>query len=117
MEFVLVRKITRRNPFSIEKLPLMARIYRYPFDKWSTPGRQALFGAPNLLLFFLYQKLIPIKPRGIFKLNIGGQEKRITFDARNTQFCALYVNCFRFGYEPHVTALLDLLIPADGVFL
>jgi hypothetical protein len=67
------------------KLPWIARVYRYPLDKWSTPGRQALFGAPNLLLFFLCQKLLPFKVKGIFTVKIHGQERQVGFDARNTR--------------------------------
>jgi FkbM family methyltransferase len=114
---VLIRKITRRNPFAIEKLPLIARIYRWPFVRFPTLGRQALFGAANFLLFFLRQKLIPTKPIGVFKFKIGEQEMRIQFDARNTQFSAVYFKTFAGGYEAHVGALLDVLMPDDGVFL
>jgi FkbM family methyltransferase len=114
---VLIRKITRRNPFAIEKLPLIARIFRWPFDRFSTPGRQALFGAPSLLAFFLYRRFVPVKQVGVFKFKTGGQEKRIEFDARNTQFSAVYFKTFAYGYEPQITALLDVLMPDDGVFL
>ncbi len=114
---VLIRKITRRNPFTIEKLPLIARIYRWPFDRFSTLGRQALFGAPSLLAFFLCRKFFPMKPTGLFKFKIGGREKRIEFDARNSQFSAVYFKSFASGYEPQITALLDVLLPDDGVFL
>ena len=117
MEYVLVRKITRRNPFSIEKLPLLARIYKYPFDKYSTVGKLALFGAPNMLAFYLYRKLVPLKPIGIFGYDNQRLKKLITFDARNTQFSSLYLSSLSLGYEPQVTALLDVLLPLDGVFL
>lgn len=113
----LIRKITRRNPFAIERVPLLAKIYRHPFDKYSSPARQFLFGAPNLLMFFLYQRLVPIKPKGTFRFRIGGKDKQIVFDARNTQFSALYFSWFAQGYEPQVTALLDVLMPNNGVFL
>ncbi len=117
MHPVLIRKITRRNPFAIEKLPLIARIFRWPFDRFSTPGRQALFGAPSLLAFFLYRRFVPVRAAGVFKFKVGGQEKRIEFDARNTQFSAVYFKTFAYGYEPQITALLDVLMPDDGVFL
>jgi hypothetical protein len=70
---VLIRKITRRNPFAIEKLPLIARIFRWPFDRFSTPGRQALFGAPSLLAFSLYRRFVPVKQVGVFKFKTGGR--------------------------------------------
>jgi FkbM family methyltransferase len=70
-----------------------------------------------LLAFFLYQKMVPIKPAGVFKFKIGDQEKRIEFDARNTQFSAIYFRRFALCYEPQITALFDLLMPDDGDFL
>lgn len=117
MGYVLVRKITRRNPFSIEKLPLLARIYKYPFDRYSTVGKLALFGAPNMLAFYLYQRLVPVRSVGRFRFANQGLTKLINFDARNTQFSSIYLSSQYFGYEPQVTALLDALLPIDGVFL
>ena len=117
MQLVLVRPVRRRNPFSLEKLPLLARLYRRPFDKFKTLGRVALFGAPNFALFFLWRRLFPFGGRGVFKLALPAGERRIEFNARNTQFSALYFSCFQHGYEVHVNALLDVLLPDDGVFV
>ena len=117
MRPVLIRKITRRNPFAIEKLPLIARIYRWPFDRGWGLCRMGALGALNFLAFIVRQKLVPTKPVGVFKFKIGGQEKRIQFDARNTQFSAVYFKTFSYGYEAHITALLDVLMPDEGVFL
>jgi FkbM family methyltransferase len=113
---ILVRKIIRRNPFQIEKIPWLVRVYRYPFEKWSSHGQQALFGIFNISFFLLYQRFGPIKPKGSFILNVGDQRKRIFFDGRNTQFEALYRSAYAYGYEPELTALVDILLPSDGVY-
>lgn len=115
MKSILVRKIDRRYPFKAVKVPWIAEVYCYPFERWSV-NRAALFGAPNFLLFLLLQRLSPIKPKGTFLYSIDGKEKLIRFNGFNTQFQAIYRKSFLHGYEPQITALLDLLCPNDGVF-
>lgn len=43
-------------------------------------------------------------------------ERSFDFDARNSQFQALYLDEFKSGYEPEVAATLDALLPDAGVF-
>jgi len=117
MNSFLVRDIRRRNPFQIEYVPWIARVYRYPINRWTSLARQALFGAPNFLLFWLYRKTFPIVPKGSFKYKLEDQERRIVFDGRNTQFSALYCDAYSGGYETHIAALIELLLPLEGVFL
>ena len=116
MQTILTCPITRRNPFRIKTVPWIARVYAAPFDRWSSTGTQALFGAPNFALFLLFQKFSPFRPQGTFGYQIGGQEKDLKFNALNTQFCAMYLKAFTSGYEPHISTLLDLLMPVDGTF-
>lgn len=116
MQPILIRPITRRNPFKIKKAPWIARVYAYPFDRWQSLGSQALFGAPNFALFLLFQRFLPFSPKGVFSYAIKGGEKLIQFNSLNTQFCALYRKSFAHGYEPQISALLDLLLPEEGVF-
>lgn len=115
MPEVLVREMVRRNPFQIEYVPWIARVYAYPFERWSGMGKQVLFGSPNFLLFYLYQRAGLLKAVGEFGYLHNEQWKRIQFDARNTQFSALYMKAFRLGYEPHIAALADALCPDKGV--
>jgi len=113
---ILTRRLVRRRPFRIENVPWVTRIYRYPFERWSSHGHQALFGVFHIAFFVFYQRFVPIKPKGTFLYTIGGDEKRVAFDGRNTQFEALYRSHYVDGYEPEVTSLVDSLLPADGVF-
>lgn len=115
MPEVLVREIVRRNPFRADHVPWIARIYAYPFDHWSGLGKQALFGAPNFLLFYLYQRMGILKATGRFSYYRREQWRTIRFDARNTQFSALYMKAFESGYEPHVATLVDVLCPPKAV--
>jgi FkbM family methyltransferase len=116
MQPILTRQITRRNPFRIKKVPWIARVYAYPFERWSSLGTQAVFGAPNFILYLIFQRFSPFKHRGQFGYIVDGKEKDISFNALNTQFSALYLKMFAGGYEPHISALLNLLLPKDGVF-
>jgi FkbM family methyltransferase len=116
MQTMLTSEIERLNPFKLEKLPWIARVYRRPFDRWSSLGRQALFGAPNFFLFLLYQRLWPFKVRGLLQYEIGGQSRPIRFNTSNAQYRALYLASFAHGYEPQTTALINLLTPPEGVF-
>jgi FkbM family methyltransferase len=116
MQPIFIRQITRRHPFKIKKVPWIARVYQYPFDRWPSLGTQAVFGAPNFALFLLFRKLSPYKPQGRFAYTIDSREKLIRFNALNTQFHALYSKSYAKGFEPHSSALMDLLLPAGGVF-
>jgi FkbM family methyltransferase len=100
----------------LEKLPWILKVYRYPFDRWSTVGRQGLFGAHNFLLFYLYKRFFPAGIWGTFLYTFNGQKKRIRFNPKNTQFHAFYFKAYSMGYEPQLSALIDLIVPDNGVF-
>ena len=109
---IWVQEITRRNPFRIQSVPLLARIYAYPFERWESLGRQALFGAPFFLTFLFFQKFLRVNNQGTFLF----RDKQIRYNGFNTQFSALYLKRFAHGYEPQITALFDLIAPDDCVF-
>jgi FkbM family methyltransferase len=53
---------------------------------------------------------------GEFEVRCVEGPRRVTFDPRNTQFESVYAPQYRNGYEIETAALLDVLIPQDGVF-
>jgi len=116
MKEILCREITRRTPFELEHLPWIVKFYRYPFDRWSTLGKQGLYGAPNLLSFLLYRKFSPFSIHGTFFLTINGQKKKIWFNSQNATYAILYFKQYSMGYEPQISALFDLIIPDKGAF-
>ena len=116
MRIAWAAEVEREKTIQIQRIPSILRWYKYPFDRWSSPHRLGLFGAPFFLLFALYQKLCPFSARGSFSYRIRGEEKSIAFNSKNTQFRALYLAEFKDGYEPLTTALIRLLVPADGTF-
>lgn len=116
MQEILCRDISRRTPFELEKLPWILKFYKYPFDRWTTIGRQGLYGAPNLLTYLLYKKLWPFTAEGTFYLTVNGERKRLCFNSKNSTYAILYFNQYAMGYEPQVSAFIDLVMPARGTF-
>jgi len=118
MQKTLVKRVTRRNPFRPRTVPLLARIYRYPHDKWPTSrGRQLLFGAPNLAAYSLLRRIQPFGGVGSFEVDLPSGPASIRFDARNTQFQSVYMKAFSNGYEPELTALFDLIVKQQDTFV
>ena len=116
MRIALAAEVERPKTIQIQRIPWILDWYKYPFDRWSSPHRQSLFGSPFFLLFAVYQKLWPFTARGHFHYRIGPEEKSISFNSKNTQFRALYLQEFKDGYEPLTTALIRLLVPAEATF-
>ena len=67
----------------------------------------------------LFQCLVGagIGATGRFSIAMSDGRTELNFNARNTQFGALYQTHFLPLYEPEVSVLLDLLIPDDGCFM
>ena len=118
MQKTLIKQVTRRNPFRIRAVPVLARVYSYPYNRWPTSrGRQILFGSPNLALFSLLRRVQPFGGKGTFELIRQETATPISFDARNTQFQAVYLKAFANGYEPELTALFDVIVKPGDTFL
>jgi FkbM family methyltransferase len=116
MKEILCREITRRTPFELEHLPWIVKFYRYPFDRWSTLGKQGLYGAANLLTFLLYRKYAPFRLDGTFFLTVNGQKKHLRFNSKNATYAILYFKQYAMGYEPQISALFDIITPDRGAF-
>jgi FkbM family methyltransferase len=54
---------------------------------------------------------------GRFRIDLPDGPRHVRFNARNTQFGALYQPQFQPVYEPDISALIDLIVPNDGCFL
>ena len=112
----LIRHTKHRNPYRIINVPLLAKIYRYPYLRWNSVHRRTLFGSPWLLTFALLRRFSPVASKGTFELTLASGVATLKFDARNAQFQSLYLPHFVNGYEPEVMALIDMLLPDDGNF-
>ena len=112
---VLRRRIVPRNPFQVESVPFLSRLYRTAY----LPDRGAsklVVAKPAKLLFRLLMAL-GARGEGRFGIDLPDGRRRMSFNARNTQFGAIYQQHFQPVYEPEISALLDLLVADNDGFL
>ncbi len=107
------RQVAPRNPFRIEELPFLIRLdieRQYGTSKlarrWGEPIARAAAA-------------LPLEVRGTARFTNAnlGRSNAFTFNAKNSQFHALYYPKFANGYEKWLCALLDWLVPDDGIFI
>lgn len=104
-----------RNPFHVDKLPLLGRLHQRAFRAGSPDGN------PLLRLFaraaFYALRSMSRQPVwGEMTVDFAGDKRKAKFDARNRMFCAVYFDKYQHGVEPTVMGLIDKLMPNDGVF-
>lgn len=106
--------VVLRNPFRIESLPFLSLVHRAAFAKRRRLSKRFV-GKPAKRLF---KALLArgVGGEGRFSVEIGGQRRSVRFNARNTQFGALYLPQSQPLYEPETSALLDRLVGDDQVF-
>lgn len=112
---ILYREVTIRNPFRVETLPVLSRLHAMAF----LPRRRLskrFIGKPAKRLFRLLLTL-GMGGHGRFALSMSGQERKATYNARNTQFGALYQAQNLPLYEPETSTLIDLLLVGGKGFV
>ncbi len=112
---VLRREVRLRTPFRIEALPLLSRLHSAAF----LPRRRIskrFIGKPAKQLFRLLIAL-GVGGRGRFSVSLPEGRREVEFNARNTQFGALYQPQSQPIYEAETSALLDLLVADVGCFV
>lgn len=107
--------VALRNPFRVERLPFLSLVHRAAFATRRRLSKRFV-GKPAKRLFKLLTKR-GVGGEGSFVLDIGGQCRHVRFNARNTQFGALYLPQSLPVYEPETSALLDRLVADGDVFL
>ena len=110
----LFRTVRRRNPFAVDHLPFLAELYAAGFKPRRRLAKRFI-GKPAKNLFRLVYRT-GLGGTGRFTLALGDRTAACAFNARNTQYHALYLPPYAKGYEPDTTALFDILLPDDGVF-
>lgn len=101
--------------FRPKHLPLLAKFYQYVHHR---TRRSHLGIAMNFVLRRAYAAALSIHRRpalGWFDYLSGEKSFKIQFDARNTQFHAIYLPKFAEGYEPETSVLLDAFLHDSGV--
>lgn len=100
-----------RNPFRVTRLPLLSRVYRSAYRQRRRVSKRFI-GKPAKQLFRLMLRL-GMGGEGEAVYATPGGPRRIAFNARNTQFGALFMPQCLPLYEPETSALLDRLV-GDG---
>jgi FkbM family methyltransferase len=112
---VLRRRVSLFSPFRVDSIPFLSRVHRAAYRagrRWTkTP-----IGKPAKLLFRIMMAA-GARGEGRFSVDLPGGRRQASFNARNTQFGALYQDHFKPIYEPETSALLDLLVADEGCFL
>ena len=104
-----------RQPYSVARLPWLARLHRNAFRS----GRHdvsELTKFASRMAFYCGRSIWPFSVQGEFGVDVAGEMRHFRFDARNRMFSAVYFDKYSSGYEPPVLALVDALLPDDGVF-
>lgn len=111
---VICFDVRPRSPFAVRRVPLLARLYSLAYRPWPRLRRH-LVGRPALAAYRRLRK-VGWGSAGLATIDVGGVLRELNFDARNTQFHALYMPQFLPCYEPETTALVDLLVNQQDVF-
>lgn len=107
--------VPRRNPFRLIRLPWTCQQY---LALHFTPARPGLLGHLRQALRYHLLRIarrVLTEESGAFSVQIDGTERTLSFNPANTQFHSIYAPLYRHGYDPETGALIDLLLPADGV--
>jgi FkbM family methyltransferase len=115
MSGILIKQFPLRSTFNLRQLPFLARFYRLAYHGQSS-NRTGFWLARILTRSFRIYRGLCGSSVGEFDYRRLGQSTTIRFNARNLQYQALYAPFFKFGYEPEVGALLDLMLPEAGTF-
>lgn len=115
MSSILVKKFPVRAPFSMRRLPFLARFYRYAYHRQTSSKAEIWLSRAMRKIFRSYRRFWGSSV-GEFDYERLGRRATIRFNARNLQFQALYAPSFQNNYELDVGALLDLMLPEGGTF-
>ena len=101
------RQVEPRNPFRVISLPWQARLYSYAYHGGRRTRSGKLLAALARRIYRYLQKL-RLPSAGRFELALPKGGATIAFDARNTQFHAVYLPKYKLGYEIETGSLIDV---------
>lgn len=107
-------RVVLRNPFTVVGLPLLSRVHKAAFRERRRVSKRFV-GKPAKQLFRLLLAA-GIEGTGQVRLETRDGARTIGFNARNTQFGALYLPQEQPVYEAETSALLDRLVGHADIF-
>jgi len=107
-------KVTLRSPIAVESLPLLSRLDRAARRKRRGIWKRVI-GKPARQLF---RKMAAgnMNAMGRMRIETANGPKRIAFNARNTQFSALYMPDYKPFYEAELCTIFDRLVGTKDTF-
>ena len=112
----LVATVTPRNPFAVVALPLIARLLRAGYRQRRRVAKK-LVGRPAAALFRFIHSRLGLGGCGRMEVLLQGVPRQLAFNARNTQFRALYLPQYAGGHEAETAALLDRIVGETDLFV
>ena len=109
----LYKQVSLRKPFRLARHSTLSRLYL----RLAKSAGSRVFTVLYTLLFYAWQKAVPFPSEGEFLYEGTVLSKPIRFNAKNTQFEAVYNPLFDRGYEPEIGALLDIVLERKGAFI
>jgi FkbM family methyltransferase len=116
MSGILVTTIKLRSPFSLKRLPMVARLHRAASKQRQSRKGQLLITAPLEKLFRWYYRWVQLPASGEFELETAAGRRTIQFNGRNLAFDIFYADLFAENYEDETAVLLDMFVPSGGCF-
>lgn len=105
-----------RYPFRLEHLPWLGKLHRNAFRSGRSDTPEAIKFLSRIG-FYLGKSASWRPVPGRVGVQVNGQWRSFTFDARNRMFSSVYFEKYtQQGFEPAVMAIVDALVPDDGVF-
>ncbi len=116
MPKVLIRRVVRRNPVRIMRLPALVRFSLYAGEQRNRAARRILIKLTKTLIGTAHHRL-GIRADGRMRLERpDAVAVELAFDAGNSHYGHLYRGGVHQEYEPKISALIDTLIPGARVF-
>jgi FkbM family methyltransferase len=107
-------RLSIRNPITIEKMPLLAKLLRLGF-LWKRGLPKRLIGKPSKLLF-RWLSAAGYPAQGKLRIETANGPREVTFNARNSQFSSLYFPQYKPFYEADLCTIFDRLLGPRDVF-
>jgi len=110
------RRIESANPFFVERLPLICRLYLMGFHRFKRRIAKRLLKRPARWLFDFAYHVLKLGGAGVLDFRHGGETKHLRFNARSLHFATVYSYDREQIFEPQVMGLLEALVRDDEVF-
>jgi FkbM family methyltransferase len=108
-------RVSLRNPFTVETLPLLSRLHRFAFRRRRRGLAKRAVGKPAK---YMFEQLMKTGLSGTGRVRIAAPDglRTVSFNARNLQFSALYFPDNLPVYETETSAILDRLVGDRDIF-